>query len=334
MSSQYKLRPLRKSKRLHTNDTIHKSIRLCPLTSEILDTPQIQRLRRLKQLAASEYTYVNANHTRFEHSLGVGYLSEELLLRIQLEQPLLGIEEKDVVCVKIAGICHDVGHGPYSHIFDGEFRKCGRVARSTGRWMGRTFPTEVYEGVEQLPEGWAHEDDSLMMIDAMLAHLGLAIDERNLDSPLKQIGDGVDAHQFGIVDSSSKQMIPLTSRDWIFIKECIAGGPLPPKGMSIDYFKKSNERAEYAGRPHPNKEFLYDVVSNRHSGFDFDKGDYLARDKFYCFGFKGFEQQVLERLLDNACVAWGECADPKKCFRCKHDVDGRGVPIAGKHLTV
>jgi HD superfamily phosphohydrolase len=332
--TQFTLRPLKKPRGLHTNDTIHKSIRLCPLAVEILDTPQLQRLRKLKQLGTSEYTYVNANHTRFEHSLGVAHLSEEILTRIRNEQPALGITDLDVVCVKIAGLCHDIGHGPFSHIFDGDFRKQIRVATKNKRWMGRAFDVSAYEGLQELPDGWAHEDDSLMMIDALLRGLGLAIDEDRLDFPLKQIGDGIDAKQFGIVDSSSGKFVAMTSRDWIFIKECIAGGPLPKNGMSIDSLKKSHERLDYVGRMDPNKEFLYDVVSNRHSGFDFDKGDYLARDKFYCFGFKGFEQSVLARLFDNACVAWGTCANPKKCFRCKHNTNARGEPVAGKHLTV
>ncbi|KAL3795870.1 hypothetical protein HJC23_002141 [Cyclotella cryptica] len=332
--SQFHVRPLKKPRGLHTNDTIHKSIRLCPLTIEILDTPQLQRLRKLKQLGTSEYTYVNANHTRFEHSLGVAHLSEEILNRIRKEQPALEITDLDVVCVKIAGLCHDIGHGPFSHIFDGDFRKQMGVAVKNKAWMGRAFDVSVYEGLRELPDGWAHEDDSLMMIDAMLRGLGLAIDEDHLDLPLKQIGDGVDAQQFGIVDSSSGKFVAMTSRDWIFIMECIAGGPLPKNGMSIDTLKNSLERVEYVGRIDPNKEFLYDVVSNRHSGFDFDKGDYLARDKFYCFGFKGFEQSVLARLFDNACVAWGTCANPKKCFRCKHNSDARGEPVAGKHLTI
>jgi HD superfamily phosphohydrolase len=331
---KFNLRSLTKSKPLHTNDTIHKSIRFCPLLSEILNTPHLQRLRKLKQLGTSEYTYVNANHTRFEHSCGVAHLAKTILVRIREEQPQLNITDKDIKCVEIAGLCHDLGHGPFSHVFDGEFRKQLGKAYRTKRWMCQEFDVAVYEGIETLPEGWAHEDDSLMMLDDMLNYLGLEVDEDHLDEPLKQIGDGVDASQFGIVDSTTGKFDAITSRDVIFIKECIVGGPLPKKGMSIDASKKSDESVEFVGRPDVNKEFLYDVISNRHSGFDFDKGDYLARDKFYCFGFKGFEQCVIERLLDNACVAWGSCANPRKCFRCKHIKDANGNSIAGKHLTM
>jgi hypothetical protein len=48
-----------------------------------------------------------------------------------------------------------------------------------------------YENLPQLPKGWEHEDASLMMIDASLESLGLAIDMNNLNLPLSQIGDGI-----------------------------------------------------------------------------------------------------------------------------------------------
>ena len=137
--------------------------------------------------------------------------------------------------------------------------------------MGRPFNTSIYNNVPSRPEGWAHEDDSLMMLDSLLAYLGLAVNMDDLDGPLQQIGNGVDARVFGIHDSTTGKFEVITSRDVVFIKECIAGGPLPGVGMSIEGLKKSNLRVAYIGRTDVNKEFLYDVISNRHSGFDFDK---------------------------------------------------------------
>lgn len=72
----------------------------------------MQRLRGLKQLGVSEMTYIPTTHSRFEHSLGVAALAENILREIKKKQPRLQITEKDIICVKIAGLLHDIGHGP------------------------------------------------------------------------------------------------------------------------------------------------------------------------------------------------------------------------------
>ncbi|KAJ8255897.1 hypothetical protein COCON_G00197610 [Conger conger] len=96
------------------NDPIHGSIELHPLLVSIIDTPQFQRLRHLKQLGATDFVFPGACHTRFEHSIGVCYLAGELINALKQRQPELNITENDVLCVKIAGLCHDLGmfHSP------------------------------------------------------------------------------------------------------------------------------------------------------------------------------------------------------------------------------
>ena len=93
------------------------------MTLAFLDTPQMQRLRGLNQLGLSNYVYIPATHTRFEHSLGVAHLAQTLCENLRRRQPKLEITAKDVVCVKLAGLLHDLGHGPFSHLYDGELRK-------------------------------------------------------------------------------------------------------------------------------------------------------------------------------------------------------------------
>ncbi|XP_066442922.1 deoxynucleoside triphosphate triphosphohydrolase SAMHD1-like [Eleutherodactylus coqui] len=103
------------------NDPVHGHIELHPLLVYIIDTPQFQRLRNIKQLSAKYYVFPGASHNRFEHSIGVAYLAGCLVKELQKRQKELKIDEKDVLCVEIAGLCHDLGHGPFSHLFDGRF---------------------------------------------------------------------------------------------------------------------------------------------------------------------------------------------------------------------
>ncbi len=83
----------------------------------IVDTKQFARLRKIKQLGSCQYIYPNATHNRFEHSLGVGYIAGKFARHLLKKYPDY-VDEKDVLCVTIAGVCHDLGHGPFSHLWE------------------------------------------------------------------------------------------------------------------------------------------------------------------------------------------------------------------------
>ncbi|MFC7223325.1 HD domain-containing protein [Halalkalicoccus sp. GCM10025322] len=89
-------------------DSVHDHIVVDGVARALLDTPEVQRLRHVKQLGTVSLVYPSANHTRFEHSLGVYHLACEALSQ-------LGIEGRTAERVHAAAILHDVGHGPYSH---------------------------------------------------------------------------------------------------------------------------------------------------------------------------------------------------------------------------
>lgn len=104
-------------------DPIHGYINFSNLCLKIIDTPEFQRLRQVKQLGICYLVFPGASHNRFEHSLGVAYLARELIMNLRFHQPELNINNKTISCVEIAGLCHDLGHGPFSHIFDNKFVK-------------------------------------------------------------------------------------------------------------------------------------------------------------------------------------------------------------------
>lgn len=134
----------KKTKLIH--DSIHDYIELTIFATKIIDTKFFQRLRKLKQLGTCNYVYPNAVHTRFEHSIGTYHVASLLLNSIvsttdpkYIDNYLKEIPElhsyyermydgkihilDTYICelIKIAALCHDIGHGPFSHVFDDVF---------------------------------------------------------------------------------------------------------------------------------------------------------------------------------------------------------------------
>src|SRR5438132_4675850 len=84
---------------------------------DLLDTPEVQRLRRIHQLGVSYLTYPGADHNRLVHSLGVLHLMQQALQHIE---SLHGEEhfQRGRAPLLAAALVHDVGHGPFSHLFE------------------------------------------------------------------------------------------------------------------------------------------------------------------------------------------------------------------------
>lgn len=127
-------------------DPVHDYVEYDPWICSFIDTPHFQRLRYVKQLGISYHVYPGASHNRFEHCLGVGHLARMMAQHLQKSQPSLGITNEHIRCVELAGLCHDLGHGPWSHVWDGHF-------------IPKALPNH--------PK-WSHEQASEMMFDDMV----------------------------------------------------------------------------------------------------------------------------------------------------------------------
>ncbi|XP_019636902.1 PREDICTED: deoxynucleoside triphosphate triphosphohydrolase SAMHD1-like [Branchiostoma belcheri] len=269
-------------------DPIHGHIEVDPLSVKIIDTPQFQRLRNIKQLGGGYWVYPGACHNRFEHSLGVYHLAGCLITEIQSKQgDHLPITDEDVLCVKIAGLCHDLGHGPFSHLFDRQFMK------------------QAVPGCT-----WEHEDASTAMFDHLIEQNGIKLEKYGLtkkdqvfikelikqpaeEQPAEEQPAG--AQQAGAQPAGAQPAGPQPA----------GAQPAGAQPARVWHYKGRDEE----------KGFLYQIISNSVNGMDVDKWDYFARDSHYTGLPKRFDHM---RLIQSARVIkvdgkWQICYRDKVC---------------------
>ncbi len=102
-------------------DSVHDIIRVNTGSDEgrlivaLIDTPEFQRLRRIRQLGLAYFAYQAAEHSRFTHSLGAFHLAARMIARLRL---VYDIREQHQAAVRVAALLHDIGHGPFSHVIE------------------------------------------------------------------------------------------------------------------------------------------------------------------------------------------------------------------------
>jgi HD superfamily phosphohydrolase len=137
-------------------DNIHKYIEVDDIALQIIDTPEFQRLRRIKQGGISHFVYPTFVNNRFEHSIGVYHLAKKMINNIKNNQPELNISDKLVLLVSISGLCHDLGHMMFSHLFD--------------HYIKITYPDYKNE----------HEERSVMLLNHIVKKYKIPLDDNEL----------------------------------------------------------------------------------------------------------------------------------------------------------
>ncbi len=127
------------SKVINLRDPVHDLIRIeCPIIIKLMESQAFQRLRRIRQLGLACLTYPGAEHSRFTHSLGAYHLALRMADSLNQNAGKKVITPDERTALGIAGLIHDIGHGPFSHLFEKVTEKfVGEKAAHHETWGAR-----------------------------------------------------------------------------------------------------------------------------------------------------------------------------------------------------
>jgi HD superfamily phosphohydrolase len=111
-------------------DAVHGDIEMGPLEVEIIDTPEFQRLRGIKQLGTAYLVFPSAMHTRFEHSLGTSWMAWRMINILKRTRTIAADEEQSI---RVAALLHDITHIPFGHTLEDERRVLPRHDKDEDR---------------------------------------------------------------------------------------------------------------------------------------------------------------------------------------------------------
>lgn len=221
-----------------------------PYIRRVLDLEVFQRLRGLKQLSTVYLVFPGAVHTRFEHSVGVAHLAGIVHERLREIPPSKGqdpnapwLNRVSLAAIQLAALCHDIGHGPFGHLFEMFCRRDQRYRR----WNHEEFAFSLMTGNGQGP--------IYQQIPDMLA---------TLKGQLRELNDGPEA-LLGLLDPENLYRIAsgkppdlgdcsITAK-YVFLKDII---PSPYGVDRLDYLRRD---AYFSGVNTGNID-VWEIISN------------------------------------------------------------------------
>ena len=174
-----------------------------------IDNRTFKRLKNIKQLGSLHEIFPSATHTRFEHSLGVAYLGESFIKQLYTNSGIsINTEKKHIIeCVKLAGLYHDLGHGPFSHIFDHHV-------------LSKLCPNNIYKD---------HEERSCLLVEHIFSNL----QQQSQLPPTSR-----DLHITGYDIDMIKNMIHPTHNEDLYYNSIIANNINSIDVDKIDYLRR------------------------------------------------------------------------------------------------
>ena len=144
----------------------------------LLDTREVQRLRRVRQLGLASLVFPGAEHTRFSHAIGTAHVMQSLLHRIDACSDELPsdqrLDEEARAEALAAALLHDLGHGPFSHLFEEVLPH----AKHHELWTQEILldpATEVHQALESISEGMSDRVTSLLAGNYRLGYLSQSV---------------------------------------------------------------------------------------------------------------------------------------------------------------